>query len=126
MKKTISLLLSLLLLFSSAVALADEPHFVTISEWLEAKGECGDCLMLVQLQEILNPVVAVAADETGVVHLWSGGGDERMEFNFVRDGSLEYYKGYIFVISNPVYNEFEGNVELANWTLVRFMPPISR
>ena len=126
MKKAISLLLFLLLLFSVTAALADEPHFVTISEWLDAKGECGDCLVLVQLQEILNPVVAVAADETGVVHLWSGGGDNRIEFSFVRDESLEYYKGYIFVVANPVYNEFEGNVEMAQWTLVRYMPPISR
>ena len=74
--KRIAALLALLLLLTAlpCAALADaEPRFVTIREWLDAKGECGDCLLLVKIDEVVNPVLAVAIDETGSVNLYSGG-----------------------------------------------------
>ena len=77
------------------------------------------------LKEILNPVLAVAADETGVVNLFSSEGGT-IEFNFVYEGILDYYKGYILVISNPKYNEYEGTIEMAGWKLLRYLPPINR
>ena len=123
MKKTITLMIVILLLAVCASALADGPRFVTISEWLEAKGECGDCYMLVQIREVLNPVLAVVADETGSVNLYTGGETELL-FDFSDHQDAEYYRNWIFVISNPQYNEFEGAVELKNWKLERFMPCI--
>ena len=125
MKRTTALIVAILLLLFSVSAFADDPKFVTIEEWLETKGECGDCLVVVQLQEILNPVLAVAADETGVVNLFSSEGGT-IEFNFVYEGILDYYKGYILVISNPKYNEYEGTIEMAGWKLLRYLPPINR
>ncbi len=125
MKRTTALIVAILLLLFSVSAFADDPKFVTIEEWLETKGECGDCLVVVQLQEILNPVLAVAADETGVVNLFSSEGGT-IEFNFVYEGIPDYYKGYILVISNPKYNEYEGTIEMAGWKLLRYLPPINR
>ena len=78
MKKTVALALSivLVLISLSCFAQAEEgPKFVTIQEWLDTKGECGDCMLLVKIVQILNPVVALAADETGTVNLYSGGND---------------------------------------------------
>ena len=121
MKKAIALLITIVLLAACASALAEGPHFVTINEWLDAKGECGDCYMLVQVLNVLNPVLAVVGDETGSVNLFTGGETELL-FDFSDHEDAEYYRNWIFVISNPQYNVFEGTVELKNWTLERFMP----
>lgn len=123
MKRTVSFLLAVLLLLFGAAALADEPRFVTIQEWLDAKGECGDCLVVVQLTEILNPVLAVGADETGTVNLFSSDGGE-MELNFMPEEGPGPLNGYILVISNPRYNEYEGTIEMAGWKLLRCIPPV--
>ena len=124
MKKTIALALSIVLVLASlsCTALAEEaPKFVTIQEWMDAKGECGDCYMLVQVMQVLNPVLAVVGDETGSVNLYTGGETELL-FDFSDHQDAEYYRNWIFVISNPQYNVFEGTVELKNWKLERFMP----
>ena len=123
MKRTVSLVLAILLLLCGTAALADGPKFVTIQEWLEAKGECGDCLVVVQIAEILNPVLAVGADETGTVNLYSSDGGE-MEINFMPEDGPGPLDGYILVLSNPRYNEFEGTIEMAGWKLLRCMLPV--
>ena len=124
MKKAIALALSIVLVLVSlsCIAQAEEgPRFITIQEWLDAKGECGDCYMLVQVLNVLNPVLAVVGDETGSVNLFTGGETELL-FDFSDHEDAEYYRNWIFVISNPEYNVFEGTVELKNWKLERFMP----
>ena len=122
MKKTIALALSiaLVLVSFSCIAQAEEaPKFVTIQEWLDAKGECGDCMLLLKITQILNPVLAVAADDTGTINLFSGNGEDSMIINFMSDECPQ--EGAILVIANPRYNEFEGSVEMADWTVLRIM-----
>lgn len=124
MKRIIALLVTVVLLAACASALADGRKFVTIKEWLDAKGECGDCALVVQVREVLGPVLAVVEDETSSVNLFTGA-EEDLLFNFADHNDAEYYRHWIFVISNPEYNVFEGTVELKNWTLERFMPCIT-
>ena len=122
MKKTIALALSIVLVLASlsCIAQAEEsPKFVTIQEWLDAKGECGDCMLLLKITQILNPVLAVAADDTGTINLFSGNGEDSMIINFMSDECPQ--EGAILVIANPRYNEFEGTVEMAEWTVLRIM-----
>ena len=122
MKKTIALALSIVLVLTSlsCIAQAEEgPKFVTIQEWLDAKGECGDCMLLLKITQILNPVLAVAADDTGTINLFSGNGEDSMIINFMSDECPQ--EGAILVIANPRYNEFEGTVEMAEWAVLRIM-----
>ena len=121
MKKALVAALVLILILAFGCALADSPRFVTIDEWLNARGECGDCLMVVQIREVLGPVLAVAEDETGSVNLFTGN-DEELVFDFSDRQDAEYYKHWIFVISNPEYNVYDGAVEMKNWKLERFLP----
>ena len=128
MKKTIALALSIVLVLISLsyIAQAEEgPKFVTIQEWLDAKGDCGDCMLLLKVTQILNPVLAVAADDTGTINLFSGNGEDSMIINFMSDECPQ--EGAILVITNPRYNEFEGTVEMADWIVLRIMrdPTIS-
>ena len=120
MKKTIALALSIVLMLASlsCVAQAEEaPRFVTIREWLDANGECGNCMLLLKITQILNPVLAVAADETGTINLFSGNGEDSMIINFMSDECPQ--EGAVLVIANPRYNEYEGTVEMADWTVLR-------
>ncbi len=119
MKKTIAVILLVvyLVLSFTAISCADETQFVTIQEWLNAKGECGDCLLLLKIRTILNPVLAIAEDETGTVNLFSGNGEDSMIVNFMGDEGLA--EGTMLVIANPRWNEFEGTVEMADWTVLR-------
>ena len=122
MKKTISLVLSIILALVSlsCIAQAEEgTKFITIQEWLDAKGECGDCMLLLKVTQILNPVLAVAADDTGTINLFSGNGEDSMIINFMSDECPQ--EGAILVIANPRYNEFEGTVEMADWIVLRIM-----
>ena len=122
MKKTIALALSIVLVLVSlsCIAQAEEgPKFVTIREWLDAGGECGDCLLLLKVSQILNPVLAVAEDDTGTINLFSGNGEDSMIINFMSDECPQ--EGAILVIANPRYNEYEGTVEMADWTVLRIM-----
>ena len=123
MKKVVVLILMMALLAVCVSALADEPRFVTINEWKDTRGECGDCYMVIQIREVFSPVLAVAEDETGSVNLYTGGENDLL-FDFSDQQDPEYYRHWIFVISNPQYNVFEGTVELKNWKLERFMPNI--
>ena len=122
MKKTIALALSivLVLLSFSIVAQAEEgPKFVTIREWLDAEGNCGDCMLLLKITQILNPVLAVAADDTGTINLFSGNGEDSMIINFMSDECPQ--EGAILVIANPRFNEYEGTIEMADWAVLRIM-----
>ena len=122
MKKIIALVLSIALVLVSLSCFAqaeEKPRFVTIHEWLDAKGECGDCMLLLKITQILNPVLAVAADDTGTINLFSGNGEDSMIINFMSDECPQ--EGAILVIANPRYNEFEGSVEMADWTVLRIM-----
>ena len=126
MKKTLALALSIVLLLASisCIAQAEEgPKFVTIQEWLDAKGECGDCMLVLKIRQALNPVVALPADETGEVNLFSGINEVSsfVEFMSEENGNLD---GYILVVANPKYNPYEGNIEMAEWTLLRIIPNI--
>ena len=122
MKKAIIPALALVLILVSIVCLtqAEEgPRFVTVREWLDAKGECGECMILLKIIRILNPVLAAAADETGTINLFSGSGEDSMIINFMSDDCPQ--EGAILVIANPRYNEYEGTVEMADWTVLRIM-----
>ena len=124
MKKTIALTLSIVLVLASlsCFAQAEEgPKFVTIQEWMDAKGECGDCMLLLKVIQVLNPVVALAADETGTVNLFSGANDPDSFVAFF-DEEKGMLDGYILVSANPKYNPYEGTIEMANWTLLRILP----
>ena len=122
MRKTIALALSILLVLASLSCIAQaeqSPRFVTIQEWLDARGECGDCMLLLKVTQILNPVLAVAADETGIINLFSGNGEDSMIINFMSDECPQ--EGAILVSANPRYNEFEGTIEMADWSVLRIM-----
>ena len=128
MKKAITFALSVILVIVSFTWIAQAesgPRFVTVREWLDAKGECGDCMLVLKIMEELNPVVALAADETGSVHLFSGGNEESSFIEFMSQESGPK-TGYILVIANPKYNEYEGNIEMAEWKLLRILPVLEQ
>ena len=120
MKKVLSALLIVCVLASFVAAAGAEAKFVTIQEWMDAKGECGDCMLLLRVKTILNPVLAIAEDETGTINLFSGNGEDSMIVNFMGDEGLT--EGSIMVIANPRWNEFEGTTEMADWTVLRMLP----
>ena len=124
MKKTIALALSIVFVLVSLLCVAqaeESPRFVTVQEWLDAEGECGDCMLVLKIMRELNPVVALAADETGTVNLYSGANEESSFVLFMGDETGSKV-GYVLVIANPKYNPFEGNIEMAEWTLLRILP----
>ena len=124
MKKTIALALSIVFVLVSLLCVAqaeESPRFVTVQEWLDAEGECGDCMLVLKIMRELNPVVALAADETGTVNLFSGANEESSCVLFMGDETGSKV-GYVLVIANPKYNPFEGNIEMAEWTLLRILP----
>jgi len=125
MKKTIALALALILVLVSlsCAAQAEEgPKFVTVKEWLDARGDCGECMLVLKVIQVLNPVLAMAADETGMINLFSGTGEDSMIINFMSDEFPQYEA--VLVIANPRYNEYEGTVEMADWTLLRILPNV--
>ena len=126
MKKTIALALSIVLVLVSlsCIALAEEaPKFVTIQEWMDAKGECGNCMLVVKVMQEHHPTVALVADETGTANLFSGINEESSFIEFMSQETGPKV-GYTLVIANPKYNPYEGNVEMAAWTLLRIIPNI--
>ena len=120
MKRMIVLILAAALLLATIpCTFAEENRFITIREWLDAKGECGECMLLLKITQILNPVLAVAEDDSGSINLFSGNGEDSMIINFMSDECPQ--EGAILVIANPRYNEYEGTVEMADWTVLRIM-----
>ena len=126
MKKifALALMLAMLCAVCCAPAEAEEsrpeegPKFVTIREWLDAEGECGDCMVLLRVRQIINPVLAIGEDETGTIDLYSGG-EDRIIINFTE---YDIAEGDFIVIANPKYNPYEGKIEMADWILKRILP----
>ena len=87
---------------------------VTVQEWLDKKGEGDDFTVTVTLTELLNPYYGRVEDPTGSVllfGLWENG--EPKAF-----AEKEINIGDTITIRNPVYNVYEGNVEMKEGTLV--------
>ena len=125
MKRIAALILIVACLFAAAAAAEGaETKFVTIQEWLDAKGECGDCMLLLKVETVLNPVLAVGRDETGTINLYSGIGEDECIIWFMGGGCAE--EGSMMVIANPRYNLYEGTIEMSDWSLVRLMLPLDR
>ena len=120
MKTVVALMLACALVFCAAVSVAEEPKNVTVQEWLDAKGECGDCVLELEIRQVYNPVLAAAADETGTVNLFSGSGEDSAIVWFMGEDAV--IEGDILVIANPRYNVFEESVEMADWTVVQHIP----
>ena len=108
---------------AAAAAGGEGTRFVTVQEWLDAKGECGECMLLLKVETVLNPVLAIGRDETGTVNLYSGKAEETdiIVWFMGEDCAGE---GSTMVIANPRYNIYEGTIEMADWTLVRLLPPL--
>ena len=113
-KNLISLLLAVLLIFSVTAFAEEAPVVITVQDWLETKGE-NTGLLAVQVQELLNPVLAVIADETGSVNLFG----VTVDGEFTDFFTAGITAGDILLLWNPQYNEFEGSVEMANSILLR-------
>ena len=108
MKRLAALLLILVLCLTSTAALGEgEVNAVTIQEWLNAKGDCGDCLIVAVVDEVINPMLAVICDETASVHL------------FAEVSAAEICDGDVLLLHNPAYNEYEGEIEMAFPEIVR-------
>lgn len=87
---------------------------VTVKEWLDKKGEGDDFTVTVKLVSFENPYYALVEDDTGSVllfGLWENGEPKAFAEKGIDTGDT-------FVIKNPVYNVFEGNVEMKEATLV--------
>ena len=108
--------------FTTTIYIRDKTadlKFVTAQEWLDAKGECGDCAMLLRIRQALTDVIALGEDETGMINLYSGtDGDPVIEFRNDRQDLT----GYWIVISNPKYNDYEGTIEMIDFTVLRLIP----
>ena len=92
-----------------------EKDSLTIQEWLDNEGSEADTTMTVTIVAIENPVWALVTDSSGAeVHLFGVMVDgEHKAF-----GEAGISEGDTIVISGGKYNEFEGNVEIAEATLV--------
>lgn len=117
MKRIFLILTALALCLTCLTATAEEdPRRVTVREWLDAKGEAGDCELEVEIQAVLNPVLAIVGDETGTVNLFGLTFYDR----FYGFGENFFLEGDRIVIRNPRYNVFDGNVEMSDSQLVAF------
>lgn len=112
MKKIVMQLFLLILCMSAIAAYAEDT--VTVASWREAKSECGGFEITVTVQEIVNPVLAVVSDGTGSVNLFGVNIDG--EFTDFVTAGIEV--GDTLVLANPMYSEYEGNVEMADSVLV--------
>ena len=111
-----------MILSITAVSGAEGTKFVTIQEWIDAGGDCGDCMLLLKVKTILMPVLAIAEDETGTIALYSAIGEDDAIVNFMSDEGLA--EGSMLVIANPKWIEYEGTTEMMDWTVLRIMPAL--
>ena len=88
---------------------------ISIQEWLDNKGGTESSTMTVTVKTIVNPVLAIVEDGFGTsVNLFGVMVDgEFMEFE-----KAGISQGDTIVIRGGKYNEYEGNVEIAEATLV--------
>ena len=119
MKKITLLLVLMLALFSwagcgnqSGETASNE---ISIQEWLDNKGGTESSTMTVTVKTIVNPVLAIVEDGFGTsVNLFGVMVDgEFMEFE-----KAGISQGDTIVIRGGKYNEYEGNVEIAEAALV--------
>ena len=116
MKKLIASAL-LIILIASAAACSSASGLsgsVTVQEWLDKKGEGTDFTLTVKVAELVNPYYARVEDSSGSVllfGLWENGEPKAFEEKGIAVGDT-------IVIKNPVYNVYEGNVEMKEATLV--------
>ena len=121
MKRVIALLVILLALSILAGCgnrlggTASNENSISVQEWLDSKGETESSTMTVTVKTIVNPVLAIVEDEFGTsVNLFGVMVDgEFMEFE--KAGISE---GNTIVIRDGKYNEYEGDVEIKEATLV--------
>ena len=121
MKKITLLLVLMLALFSLAGCgnqsgePASNENSISVQEWLDSKGETESSTMTVTVKTIVNPVLAIVEDEFGTsVNLFGVMVDgEFMEFE-----KAGISQGDTIVIRGGKYNEYEGNVEIAEAALV--------
>lgn len=94
---------------------ASNENSISVQEWLDSKGETESSTMTVTVKTIVNPVLAIVEDEFGTsVNLFGVMVDgEFMEFE--KAGISE---GNTIVIRDGKYNEYEGDVEIKEATLV--------
>ena len=118
--KKITLLLVLMLALSILAGCGNRldgtaSNEISIQEWLDSKGETESSTMTVTVKTIVNPVLAIVEDEFGTsVNLFGVMVDgEFMEFE--KAGISE---GNTIVIRDGKYNEYEGDVEIKEATLV--------
>ena len=88
---------------------------ISIQEWLDSKGGTESSTMTVTVKTIVNPVLAIVEDGFGTsVNLFGVMVDgEFMEFE-----KAGISQGDTIVIRGGKYNEYEGNVEIAEAALV--------
>lgn len=120
MKKVLFAITVLLLLLSCALSLAScgaqkkLSGNVTVSEWLDKKGEGDDFTVTVKVAELLNPYYARVEDSSGSVLLFGLWEDGEPKAFAEKDVGV----GDTIVVKNPLYNVYEGNVEMKEGTLV--------
>ena len=116
MKKILSAVIICVLLISSVLVLASCTKKVTIKEWLDNEGACGDDFTVtVKVVTLINPYYALVNDSTGSVllfGLWEDGEPKAFAEKDIAEGDT-------IVLHNPVYNVYEDNVEMIQGTLVK-------
>ncbi|MDO5435317.1 MAG: hypothetical protein Q4G19_03010 [Clostridia bacterium] len=117
MKRSVLILFALMLCMTGLCAQAEDGmRQITVKEWLDAKGTAGDCILEMEVLEVLNPVLAVAGDETGSVNIFG----LNMYGNFFGFGENGFQAGDRITVRNPEYNMFENSVEMKNAELLTF------
>ena len=121
MKKVIALLVILLALSilagcgNQSGEPASNENSISVQEWLDSKGETESSTMTVTVKTIVNPVLAIVEDEFGTsVNLFG----VMVDGEFAEFEEAGISQGDTIVIRGGKYNEYEGNVEIAEAALV--------
>lgn len=70
--------------------------------------------MIVTVQEIINPVLAVVRDDTAAVNLFG----LTVDGEFTDFIAFELNVGDILTIQNPTFNAYDGTIEMADSVLI--------
>lgn len=88
---------------------------ISIQEWLDNKGGTESSTMTVTVKTIVNPVLAIVEDEFGTSLNLFG---VMVDGKFAEFEKAGISQGDTIVIRGGKYNEYEGNVEIAEAALV--------
>ncbi len=88
---------------------------ISIQEWLDNKGGTESSTMTVTVKTIVNPVLAIVEDEFGTSLNLFG---VMVDGEFTEFEKAGISQGDTIVIRGGKYNEYEGNVEIAEAALV--------